>query len=113
LGGIRKACEKRPLPTGTVEKLADEIENELYHLGKNEVSSALIGDMVMDKLKDLDYIAYIRFASVYREFADIQALKDAVDNLVIIQKNHLPGQLPLIPDNQLDETLRRHPKLKP
>jgi transcriptional repressor NrdR len=99
LSGVRKACEKRPLPTGTIEKVVDEIEAGLYHLGQAEVSSKLIGDMVMDKLKDLDYIAYIRFASVYREFADIQALKEAVDNLAVSQRNHLPGQLPLIPDN--------------
>jgi transcriptional repressor NrdR len=100
LSGVRKACEKRPLPTGTIEKVVDEIEAGLYNLGKNEVASTLIGDMVMEKLKDLDYIAYIRFASVYREFADIQALKEAVDNLAVNQKNHLPGQLPLIPENE-------------
>ena len=86
LSGIRKACEKRPLPTGAIEKLVDEIEAELYHLGKAEIPSTLIGDMVMEKLKGLDYIAYIRFASVYREFADIRALKEAVDNLVVTQK---------------------------
>jgi transcriptional repressor NrdR len=103
LSGVRKACEKRPLPTGAIEKLVDEIEAELYHLGKAEVPSTLIGDMVMEKLKGLDYIAYIRFASVYREFADIQALKEAVDNLVVTQKEKThtsrpPGQLPLIPE---------------
>jgi transcriptional repressor NrdR len=106
LSGIRKACEKRPLPTGTVEKLVDEIEAGLYHLGKSEVPSTLIGDMVMDKLMALDYIAYIRFASVYREFADIRTLKEAVDNLVVTQKekSHLPGQLPLIPDEEAGKT---------
>jgi transcriptional repressor NrdR len=104
LGGIRKACEKRPLPTGSIEKVADEIEGELYHLGKVEIPSTLIGDMVMERLKALDYIAYIRFASVYREFADIKALKEAVDNLVVTQKEklHQPGQLTLIPDNSLE-----------
>jgi transcriptional repressor NrdR len=102
LGGVRKACEKRPLPTGAIEKLVDEIESELYRMGKNEIPSTLIGDLVMEKLKALDYIAYIRFASVYREFADIRALKEAVDNLVVTQKSHLPGQLPLIPESGLD-----------
>jgi transcriptional repressor NrdR len=100
---IRKACEKRPLPTGTVEKLVDEIEAELYHLGKAEVPSTLVGDLVMEKLKGLDYIAYIRFASVYREFADIQALKEAVDNLVVAppkERTRLPGQLALPIDNK-------------
>ncbi|MBN1189791.1 MAG: transcriptional repressor NrdR [Dehalococcoidales bacterium] len=104
LGGIRKACEKRPLPTGAIDKLLDEIESGLYHLGKAEIPSTLIGDMVMDKLKDLDYIAYIRFASVYREFADIQALKEAVDNLVVTPREKIhPGQLPLIPENHTEK----------
>jgi transcriptional repressor NrdR len=100
LSGIRKACEKRPLPTGAIENSANEIEAELYNLGKAELPSTLIGDMVMEKLKQLDYIAYIRFASVYREFADIRALKEAVDNLVVTQKTHLPGQLTLIPEEK-------------
>ena len=82
LTGIRKACEKRPQPTGTVDKLADDIEAALYHLGKAEIPSTVIGDMVMERLKSLDYIAYIRFASVYREFTDITALKQEVDTLV-------------------------------
>ena len=123
LGGIRKACEKRPLPTGAVEKLVDEIEAELYHLGKAEIPSVRIGDMVMEKLKELDYIAYIRFASVYREFADIQALKEAVDNLVVTQKDRaqirpppekeketgLSSQLPLIPEiKEVDKNKKQH-----
>ncbi len=105
LSGIRRACEKRPLQTGAIEKLVDEIEVELYHQGKTEIPSTLIGDLVMEKLKALDHIAYIRFASVYREFTDITALKEAVDNLVVNQKDRkaLPGQLPLIPDTGLEE----------
>ena len=79
--GIRKACEKRPLPTGSIEKLVSGIEEQLHALGRAEVSSTAIGDLVMDGLKKLDHIAYIRFASVYREFADIGALKDALDSL--------------------------------
>jgi transcriptional repressor NrdR len=114
LTGIRKACEKRPLPTGSIERLVDEIEAELYHLGKTEIPSTLIGDLVMEKLKKLDYIAYIRFASVYREFADIRALKEAVDNLVVTQKEdtRLRGQLSLIPDTKIAELTRRKRKQK-
>jgi transcriptional repressor NrdR len=98
LSGLRKACEKRPLPTGTVDKMADDIEAELYRLGKAEIHSKVIGDMVMEKLKGLDYIAYIRFASVYRDFADITALKQAVDNLITSDTKAVPtNQLPLIP----------------
>ena len=106
LTGIRKACEKRPLPTGAVDKLADDIETELYHLGKAEVPSAVIGDMVMERLKSLDYIAYIRFASVYREFTDITALKQEVDTLVSSQAeiSHPTTQLPLLPNEPLGTT---------
>jgi transcriptional repressor NrdR len=58
LTGIRKACEKRPLPSGTVGKVADDIEVELYHSGKVEIPSTVIGDLVMERLKSLDHIAY-------------------------------------------------------
>jgi len=100
LNGLRRACEKRPLPTGAVEKLVDDIEAELYHSGKSEVPSTVIGDMVMEKLKRLDYIAYIRFASVYREFQDITALKEAVDNLVVSPQPTPAGQLSFLPDEK-------------
>ena len=108
--GIRKACEKRPLPTGAVDKLADDIEAELYHLGKAEIPSAAIGEMVMEGLKSLDYIAYIRFASVYREFTDITALKQEIDNLVSSEaKTFTPtSQLPLLPSEQLGTPAKTH-----
>ncbi|UCC91008.1 MAG: transcriptional repressor NrdR [Dehalococcoidia bacterium] len=106
LNGIRKACEKRPLPTGAVEKLVDDIEAELYRLGKPEIPSAVIGDMVMERLKSLDYIAYIRFASVYREFTDITALKLEVDTLLSAEAPHPASQLPLIPDNRAKELVK-------
>jgi transcriptional repressor NrdR len=83
--GIRKACEKRPLPTGAIEKAINNIEAELYHSGKAEINSSLIGDLVMQVLNKLDHIAYIRFASVYREFADIGKFKEAVDTLTQAQ----------------------------
>jgi len=105
LTGIRKACEKRPLPSDTVDRLADDIEAELYHLGKAEIPSAVIGDMVMERLKSLDYIAYIRFASVYREFTGITTLKQEVDTLVNSEVSaSLPtSQLPLLPNDKLEE----------
>ncbi len=103
LAGIRKACEKRPLPSGTVDKLAEDIETELYNQGRAEIPSAVIGDMVMERLKSLDYIAYIRFASVYREFADITALKKEIDNLVSSEAkiSRSTTQLPLLPTEPL------------
>jgi len=100
LSGIRKACEKRPLPAGAVDALVDKIESRLYQLGKPEISSAVIGDMVVNGLKELDHIAYIRFASVYRDFADITALKNELDCLIKdgSAKDININQLPLIPD---------------
>jgi transcriptional repressor NrdR len=108
LGGIRKACEKRPLPTGAVDKLAEDIEAELYQQGKAEVPASAIGDMVMKRLKGLDHIAYIRFASVYRDFTDITTLKREVDTLLDAGTEiaPLPGQLPLLPDEDLAAAAR-------
>jgi len=106
--GIRKACEKRPLQTGTIDKLVDNIEYELYRLGKSETPTSIIGDMVIERLEKLDHIAHIRFASVYREFTDITALKQAVDDLMSSKsKGPLSGQLPLITRDELI-TLGRH-----
>lgn len=110
LSGIRKACEKRPLPTGAIDKLVDDIEAELYQLGKAEIPASIVGDMVMERLKTLDHIAYIRFASVYREFTDITTLKQVVDTLVNDQtiKSHPANQLPLLPVEQTEVSARKH-----
>jgi len=110
LTGIRKACEKRPLPTGTIDKLADDIEAELYHLGKTEVPGTVIGDMVMIGLKNLDHVSYIRFASVYREFTDITALKREVDTLLSAEAKvpQPTSQLPLLANDKLEELTSSH-----
>ena len=106
--GIRKACEKRPMPTGTIEKLVETIEAELYSLGKTEIPSALIGKIVVARLSELDHIAYIRFASVYYEFSDITTLKQAVDTLIESKLGApLDGQLPLIKKDDLSRQRRR------
>ena len=111
LTGIRKACEKRPLPTAAVDELADDIEAELYNQGKAEIACNVIGDMVMNRLKRLDHIAYIRFASVYREFTDITTLKQEVDSLASDEASvsHSTAQLPLLPDEEL-ETVTGRPR---
>lgn len=106
LTGIRKACEKRPLAAGAVEELVDEVEGELYQLGKTEVPGRVIGDMVMARLKKLDHIAYIRFASVYRDFADITMLKEEVDSLASHAKAPPADQLPLIPADELPVSVK-------
>jgi len=109
MAGIRKACEKRPLPSGAVEKLVDDIESGIYQLGKTEIPGTVIGDMVMEGLKKLDHVAYIRFASVYREFADITALKQEVDTLVSTEPvtSVHTNQLPLLPTEEMDELDRQ------
>ena len=115
LAGIRKACEKRPLPSRTADRIADDIEAELYQSGKLEIPSRVIGDMVMEKLKSADHIAYIRFASVYRDFTDLTALKQVVDALTNGEPalSPSPGQLSLLPDNKLEElTKKRRRKAK-
>jgi transcriptional repressor NrdR len=102
LTGIRKACEKRPLPIGAIEKLVDSIETELYRLGKAEIPSSVVGDMAIERLQKLDHIAHIRFASVYHEFADLATLKQEVDLLVETKAKTPPaGQLRLISQEEL------------
>jgi transcriptional repressor NrdR len=102
LMGIRKACEKRPLPAGAIDKFVDTVEAELYKVGKSEVSSSHIGDLVMGGLRKLDHIAYIRFASVYREFADIGDLIEEVDSLAVRREATPANQLPLISSQAAD-----------
>jgi transcriptional repressor NrdR len=103
--GIRKACEKRPLPTGTIEKIVDAIESDLLRRGRTEIRSSAVGEAVMDILRETDHIAYIRFASVYRDFEDITSLKREVDTL--IAGRPVASQLPLIPDDELAPSGKR------
>ena len=95
-----------------MEKQADEIEAELYRTGRTEVPGAVIGDMVMARLKKLDHIAYIRFASVYREFEDITMLKEEVDSLAGHSIINTADQLPLIPPDELDAPAENRRRLK-
>ncbi len=81
IGGIRKACAKRPIASRTIEKMVEDIEAELQHLGQGEVPSDYIGEMVMERLKSLDRVAYIRYASVYRDFQGIESFEAAVNDL--------------------------------
>jgi len=73
--GIDKAFEKRPVPKDKIDKLINEIEEQLRKKGKKEIKSSLIGEIIMKKIKKLDNVAYIRFASVYRDFQDIKDFK--------------------------------------
>ncbi len=71
--GIMKACEKRPVPIEKIDALTDEIAKKVYNSMEQEISSKAIGEMVMDGLKELDEVAYVRYASVYRSFKDISS----------------------------------------
>lgn len=82
LNGIIKACEKRPVSMDKIESLVDEIEKNLYNSMEKEVTSTAIGEMVMNKLKDIDHVAYVRFASVYREFKDLNSFMEELKNLL-------------------------------
>ena len=80
--GIIKSCEKRPVPLSEIDKLARDIEQKLYAQSDAEITSVMIGDLVMEGLKKLDEVAYVRFAAVYRQFKDIQTFREELDKLV-------------------------------
>ena len=81
LNGILKACEKRPISLDKIEKLVDEVESDLRKRDSVEVDSKVIGEIAMKKLKTLDKVAYIRFASVYREFEDLDRFEEELEKL--------------------------------
>lgn len=81
--GMMRACEKRPVSVGDIEKAIDEIEAEIQNSLDREVTSVRIGELVMDKLKDIDEVAYVRFASVYRQFKDINTFMSELKKLLI------------------------------
>ena len=80
--GMVKACEKRPVSLSRIDELSRDIERRLTNLPEAEVTSQKIGEMVMDGLKELDEVAYVRFASVYRQFRDIQTFRDELNKLL-------------------------------
>ncbi|MDR7870071.1 MAG: transcriptional regulator NrdR [Tissierellaceae bacterium] len=82
LNGIIKSCEKRPVPIETIEKIVDDIEKSLSNSLEKEVTSVEIGEMIMSKLKDLDEVAYVRFASVYRQFKDVNSFMDELKKML-------------------------------
>jgi len=82
LTGILKACEKRPTPLDVLEQLTFDIERQIRQTGRGEVTSKEIGEMVMERLKDIDDVAYVRFASVYRDFRDVDGFKEEVERIL-------------------------------
>ena len=85
--GVLRACHKRPHSAQQITTLVDEVENEIFNREEREIPSGTIGELVMNKLKDLDAVAYVRFASVYREFKDVNTFMDELKS-VLNDKNH-------------------------
>jgi transcriptional repressor NrdR len=82
LTGIRKACEKRPVPVSVMEQIVENLERELHESGEKEVPSSYLGERVMESLKHVDGVAYVRFASVYRSFRDVNEFLDELKHLL-------------------------------
>ena len=99
---LTKACAKRPLPVGAIDKVVGEIERQIGESGRAEFTSRAVGELVMEKLADLDPVAWIRFASVYREFPDIETFREAIDAVLEpeppVNGVH-PDQMPLLEDD--------------
>ena len=82
VNGMLRACEKRPVSIQEIEKITDEIEASLHNSLDREITSSKIGELVMEKLKDIDEVAYVRFASVYRQFKDINTFMEELSKLL-------------------------------
>ena len=82
LNGVTRACEKRPVTSEQIEKLVNSIETQVYNKSNKEITTLEIGEMVMEGLKELDDVAYVRFASVYRQFKDVNTFIDELQKLI-------------------------------
>lgn len=80
--GVLRACHKRPVSANEINHLIDEVENEIFNLEEREIESKQIGEIVMDKLKNLEAVAYVRFASVYREFKDVNTFMEELTKIL-------------------------------
>ena len=80
--GVLRACHKRPISVNQINQLVDEVETEIYNREEKEIPSTLIGEIVMDKIKNLDSVAYVRFASVYREFKDVNTFMSELKKML-------------------------------
>lgn len=81
-GGVLRACHKRPVSAQQITMLVDEVENEIFSMAEKEISSRVIGELLMNKLMNLDPVAYVRFASVYREFKDVNTFMDELKKML-------------------------------
>lgn len=110
MAGLRRACTKRPVSVAQLEGIVADIESRIMADGRAEVPSSVVGELAMDHLRDLDHIAYIRFASVYRSFSDLDSLREALEAL---EEGRVPGiqertlQLPLIDNGSSPVVLQK------
>jgi transcriptional repressor NrdR len=98
--GIAAALQKRPVPGDAIEAMLDRISHRLQTVGEREVDSAFIGDLVMEELRELDEVAYVRFASIYRSFQDITEFQDEIQRLRLLSGSR--EQMSLLPDPEND-----------
>jgi transcriptional repressor NrdR len=115
LGGLHRACVKRPVSAESLERLVDDLERELVETGEKEVSSTAVGERVMDALRDLDHVAYVRFASVYRQFKDTNEFLSELSQLLSperaergasrrLERERLGGARPQAASDEAEET---------
>lgn len=81
-GGIIRSCHKRPVSANQISEMIEDIENQIFNMEDKEIASSVIGELVMDKLKDVDQVAYVRFASVYREFKDVNTFMHEIKKIL-------------------------------
>ena len=101
---LTKACAKRPLPVGSIDKVVDEIERQIIESSRAEITSRALGELVMERLSEIDRVAWIRFASVYRDFRDIESFKEAIDALLqpeALQNGVHPDQISLLENDEI------------
>ena len=92
--GIMKACEKRPISMASIDKLVGDIQRKILNSLDQEVPSTMIGELVMEGLKEIDEVAYVRYASVHRQFKDINTLLDEIESLVKLKESLSPDNKP-------------------
>jgi len=106
LGGLRIAVQRRPLPTGSIEAIVDDIEGRLLGSGRREIPSRVVGEMAITRLKGLDPIAYIRFASVYHQFVSLDEMLDELNRMATASPFALPAEQARLFEDDMDALIR-------
>lgn len=113
LKGLQASCQKRPISLSQLEGIVERISNWLLNKGEKEVSSQFIGKKVMNELRLLDDVAYVRFSSVYKVFKDVQEFVDTLEDEEIVESYESPAQLQLAPDRSFNIERSQHEKTSP